>query len=341
MSKSQVVEATYLATAMEAFGKITSAVAGTLRLNRENPFKLPNITENIDVKPQEEVNRCFCKRGHLDTFMVDCDRCHGWYHGSCIGMAKDTVPDEWICDECKLQITMLDQSKVFSRSKDGSIALTSKDHCHIIRQFLLAYITRAALSSTSLRAEKAREFFISSWAKNITMEETSSEGGGAFDLGLVRSHVVAQWCPPDRRQVNQYSTSLLTEEGNLRIMSTMVASSELSTSFPRLLGVLLRLMGDNMATLRKLSLKAFLQVANVDPALMMQPLVRKEVSRCFHDDAISVREAAVNLVGDYVLQSPNLAAAFHTSLLERMLDKGVSVRKRYVMSVPDVVVTNR
>jgi len=92
-------------------------------------------------------------------------------------------------------------------------------------------------------------------------------------------------------------------------------------------------MGDSMATLRKLSLKAFLQVANVDPALMLQPLVRKEVSRCFHDDAISVREAAVNLVGDYVLQSPKLAAAFHSSLLERMVDKGVSVRKRYAVFI--------
>lgn len=314
---------------MDAFGKITSAVAGTLRVNRENPFKLPDITDCIDSKPKEEVNRCFCRRGHLDTFMVDCDRCHGWYHGSCIGITKDTVPDEWICDECKLQISMLDQAKVFSRGKEGSIILTTKDHCHVMRQYVLSYITRAAQSSNSSRAKRSREFFIASWAKNITLEETSTDGGRSFDLGLVRSHVIAQWYPSDRPR----TTSFLTDDGNSRIMSTLVASSELSISFPRLLGVLLRLMGDSMATLRKLSLKAFLQVANVDPALMLQPLVRKEVSRCFHDDAISVREAAVNLVGDYVLQSPKLAAAFHSSLLERMVDKGVSVRKRYAVFI--------
>lgn len=312
---------------MEAFGKITSAVAGALRLNRECPFTLTDKMDSIDLNLKEEVNRCFCGRGNLDTFMVDCDRCHCWYHGSCIGITKDNVPDEWICDECKLQIVMLDQAKVFSRMNDCSTALTSRDLCHVIRQFILNYITRSAQLSKSSRTKGSREFFIASWVKIITMEETSTDRYGSFDLGLVRSHVVAQWYPPDH-QFNQTSTSFLSNDRNVHIMSTLAASSELSLSFPRLLGVLLRLMGDNMATLRKLALKAFLQVVNVDPSLMLQPLVRKEVSRCFHDDAISVREAAVNLVGDYVLQSPNLAAAFHSSLIERMTDKGVSVRKR-------------
>lgn len=64
------VEATYLATAMDAFGKITSAVAGTLRQNRENPFKLPDSMSPSELEPKEEVNRCFCGRGNLDTFMV-------------------------------------------------------------------------------------------------------------------------------------------------------------------------------------------------------------------------------------------------------------------------------
>lgn len=332
LSKSQLLEATYLATAMDAFGKITSAVAGTLRINREKPFKLPDSMDCIDHEPKEEVNRCFCGRGHLDTFMVDCDRCHCWFHGSCIGITKDAVPDEWICDECKLQTAVMDQAKVFSRSKQGSTALTTKDNCHVLRQFILSYITRVAQLSTSPRSKKSREFFIASWAKHVMLEETSSDGTGTFDLGLIRSHVVAQWYP-SVSHTDQRSSNFLTDDGNTRIMSTLLASSELSVSFPRLLGVLLRLMGDNMTSLRKLSLKAFLQVANADPVLMSQPLVRKEVSRCFHDDAISVREAAVNLVGDYVLQSPNLAAAFHTSLLERMVDKGISVRKRYVVFV--------
>jgi len=290
----------------------------------------------LEEKPEQEVNRCFCGRGNLDTFMVDCDRCHSWYHGSCVGITKDTVPESWFCDDCTLQTTILDQAKIFSR---GSDALTSKDHNNVLRQFLLSYLSRTAQSSSSPQADKAREFLIASWVKDLTLQKNSEESGGAFDLGLVRSHAIAQWSPPDQHQHTRSSTHL-SDDGNKRIMSSLVASSELSITFPRLLGVLLRLMGDNMASLRKLSLKAFLQVVNVDPALMTQPSVRKEVSRCFHDDAISVREAAVSLVGDYVLQSPNLAAAFHTPMLERMLDKGISVRKRAVKIFRDILLSN-
>ena len=339
MAKSQV-EATYLATAMDAFGKITSAVAGTLQHNRDNPFKLPDSMSPTEQEPEQEVNRCFCGRGNLDTFMVDCDRCHSWYHGSCVGITKDTVPDAWFCDDCTLQTTILDQSKIFARGVADTDSLTSKDHNHVLRQFLLGYLSRTAQTSSSPQADKAREFLLSTWVKDLILQKNSSEKSGAFDLGLVRSHAIAQWSPPDQQQHYNSTSTHLTDDGNKRIMSSLVASSELSTSFPRLLGVLLRLMADNMASLRKLSLKAFLQVVNADPALMKQPSVRREVSRCFHDEAISVREAAVSLVGDYALQSPNLAAAFHSPLLERMLDKGISVRKRAVRIFKDILLSN-
>ncbi|KAL9191509.1 hypothetical protein ACHAXT_001215 [Thalassiosira profunda] len=334
MTKGEV-EATYLATAMDAFGKVASAVAGTRRQNREHPFKLPDsMSPDLESpEPAEEVNRCHCGRGKLDTFMIDCDRCHS----CCVGITKDTVPDSWCCDDCTLQTTILKQAKVFARGGDGSGALTSRDHNHVLRQFLLGHLARTAQSSASPQADKAREFFIATWVKDLTLEK-DSDGDGAFDLGLVRSHVVAQWSPP-REQSNR-SLSQLTDDGNQRIVSSLVSSSELSSSFPRLLGVLLRLMGDKSASLRKLSLKAFLQVVNTDPSLMTQSSVRKEVSRCFVDEAISVREAAVSLVGDYVLQSPNLASAFHAPLLERMVDKGISVRKRAVRIFRDILLSN-
>lgn len=271
---------------------------------------------------------------------MDCDRCHSWYHGSCIGITKDDVPSQWFCDDCTLQAAILGQAKVFARGNKDSKALTSKDHHHVLRQFLLAYLSRAALSSPSPQTDKAREFLIATWVKDVTLQKGGpDEASGAFDLGMVRSHVISQWAPPSQHQ-NIRSPSYLTDDGNQRIVATLVASSELSAAFPRLLGVLLRLMGDGMASLRKLSLKAFLQVVNVDSALMSQPSVRKEVSRCFHDEAISVREAAVSLVGDYVLQSPHLATAFHAPLLERMVDKGISVRKRYdtPLKPPSIVV---
>lgn len=333
------LESTYLATAMDAFGKITSAVAGSLQRNREKPFQLPDSMDLCapSPEPREEINRCFCGRGNLDTFMIDCDRCHSWHHGSCVGVSKDTVPDTWLCDDCTLQTTVIEQAKVFARGDRSSDSLTSTDHNHVLRQLLLSYLSWTAQSSHSQIAESAREFLIASWVKQL---ESSDDTLGSFDLGLVRSFAISQWALPTPEPNQKKPRAHLTDDGNQRIMTSLVASSELCVSFNRLLGVILRLMGDKLASLRKLSVKAILQVVNVDPALMTQPTVRKEVSRCFHDESISVREAAVSLVGDYIIQSPNLAAAFHAPLLERVVDKGISVRKRAVRIFRDVLLSN-
>lgn len=188
--KNAPVEPTYLSTAMDAFGKITSAVASSLLQYRENPFQmLPETLSPSDCEPKEEVNRCFCGRGTIDAFMVDCDRCHSWYHGSCIGITKDTVPDTWFCDDCTLQTAVLEQAEVFARGNNSSAALTSFDHSHGLRQLLLHQVTRAAEISSSSQAESAREFIIATWVKNLTLAKAQPETfTGSFDLDLVRSH---------------------------------------------------------------------------------------------------------------------------------------------------------
>lgn len=50
-----------------------------------------------------EVIRCACGKGYNGEFMLDCDHCHCWFHGSCVGVreAEDGVYDEWLCDACR------------------------------------------------------------------------------------------------------------------------------------------------------------------------------------------------------------------------------------------------
>ena len=82
------------------------------------------------------------------------------------------------------------------------------------------------------------------------------------------------------------------------------------------------------------------QVIEADPTLMLQPSVKKAVSQRFADDAKSVREAAVSLVGTFVVQTPEVASAFHSSLLRCLTDEGVSVKKRTVRIFRDVLLFN-
>lgn len=66
----------------------------------------------------------------------------------------------------------------------------------------------------------------------------------------------------------------------------------------------------------------------------------KAVSLKFADSSISVREAAISIVGSFVAQLPAAADAFHSSLLPCLTDPGVSVRKRTVRILQDMLLSN-
>jgi len=72
---------------------------------------------------------------------------------------------------------------------------------------------------------------------------------------------------------------------------------------------------------------------------MLQISLRQAVARRFSDEAISVREAAVSLVGCYVLQDPKVASAFHSSLIARLSDVGISVKRRVIRIFRDLLIS--
>lgn len=71
----------------------------------------------VDGKPidAEEDANCVCFQGYQGQFMLDCDRCHKWYHGSCVGIDSANPPEIWYCEPCEIQRrveTQLTSSKV-------------------------------------------------------------------------------------------------------------------------------------------------------------------------------------------------------------------------------------
>lgn len=77
-----------------------------------------------------------------------------------------------------------------------------------------------------------------------------------------------------------------------------------------------------------------------DPDLMMLPIITKQVSGRLSDDSISVREAALSLVGSYVVHSPSVANAFHSAIIARLADSGISVRKRAIKIFESILLSN-
>jgi cohesin loading factor subunit SCC2 len=77
-----------------------------------------------------------------------------------------------------------------------------------------------------------------------------------------------------------------------------------------------------------------------DQNLMLLPVVRKSVSKRLSDDSISVREAAVSLVGNYVVKSPRAIDSYQSALIPCLSDPGVSVRKRAVKIFQAILIEN-
>ncbi|ORY37374.1 sister chromatid cohesion C-terminus-domain-containing protein, partial [Leucosporidium creatinivorum] len=67
-----------------------------------------------------------------------------------------------------------------------------------------------------------------------------------------------------------------------------------------------------------------------DPELFHQANVRKSIESRMHDSSPAVRDAAIELVGKYVVSRPDLASEYLPQICERITDTGLSVRRRVV-----------
>ncbi|XP_035378549.1 PHD finger protein 20b [Electrophorus electricus] len=53
------------------------------------------------VAPDSEIVRCVCEVQEENDFMIQCDECSCWQHGTCMGLYEDSVPDTYTCYICR------------------------------------------------------------------------------------------------------------------------------------------------------------------------------------------------------------------------------------------------
>ncbi|KAH8915687.1 ARM repeat-containing protein [Atractiella rhizophila] len=97
-----------------------------------------------------------------------------------------------------------------------------------------------------------------------------------------------------------------------------------------LLDHVLQASDSTVVTFRTKALRALAQIVAVDPELFVQPNVRKTIESRVKDSSPAVRDAAIELVGKYIVQKPELSQQYLALISERIADTGLSVRKRVV-----------
>ncbi|XP_032230599.2 nipped-B-like protein B isoform X2 [Nematostella vectensis] len=123
------------------------------------------------------------------------------------------------------------------------------------------------------------------------------------------------------------------------LMSRYLGSSRsFSRSFDNYLGQILRILNENVVAIRTKAMKALSAVVCADPSILSREDMQNGVHNRLVDMSTSVREAAVELIGRFVLNKPELIHQYYDMIIERILDTGISVRKRVIKILRDICI---
>ncbi|KAK4768597.1 hypothetical protein SAY87_003738 [Trapa incisa] len=93
---------------------------------------------------------------------------------------------------------------------------------------------------------------------------------------------------------------------------------------------------ENSPVIRAKALRAVSIIVEADPEVLCDKRVQLAVEGRFCDSAISVREAALELVGRHIVSHPDVGLKYFEKVAERIKDTGVSVRKRAIKIIQDM-----
>lgn len=141
----------------------------------------------------------------------------------------------------------------------------------------------------------------------------------------------------DNNTVHDIKTYI--DYSNAHLIAQYLASKRMfSRSFDSYLQKIVLVVWEPSIAIRTKAMKCLAMIVEVDPSVLMRKAMQMGVQQKFLDTSISVREAAVDLVGKYVLSSPYLIDQYYDMLSKRILDTGVSVRKRVIKILRDICI---
>ncbi|KAM9509494.1 nipped-B-like protein isoform 9-T10 [Guaruba guarouba] len=258
----------------------------------------------------------------------------------------------------------LRKDAVTSKMDQGSLARILKqvsggeDEIQQLQKALLDYLDENTEIDASLVF--SRKFYIAQWFRDTTMEtekaiksqkdEDSSEGthhakdvettGQIMHRAESRKKFlrsIIKTAPSQFSTLKMNSDTVDYEDACL-IVRYLASMRPFAQSFDIYLTQILRVLGENAIAVRTKAMKCLSEVVAVDPSILARLDMQRGVHGRLMDNSTSVREAAVELLGRFVLCRPQLAEQYYDMLIERILDTGISVRKRVIKILRDICI---
>ncbi|KAJ7600473.1 hypothetical protein C8J56DRAFT_910344 [Mycena floridula] len=127
------------------------------------------------------------------------------------------------------------------------------------------------------------------------------------------------------------STRTLDEAARVDRLAEEIGSIQsLKNSFQPILNKVLLALHAPPIFVRTKALRALGQIVTSDATILSTPNVRRAIESHLLDSSPQVRDAAVELIGKYMVDRPEVASDYYSQIRERIADTGLSVRKRVI-----------
>ncbi|XP_071339205.1 nipped-B-like protein A isoform X3 [Trachinotus anak] len=250
-------------------------------------------------------------------------------------------------------------SKMDQRSIDRILQQSpGNDETQQLQKALLDYLEENAETDASLVF--ARKFYIAQWFRDATTEaeksmrnqnpkdEDSSDGpqhakevestGEIMQRAEKRKKFLRNIIKttPAHFATLKMNSDTVDYVDSCLIVRYLASMRPFAQSFDIYLTQILRVLGESAIAVRTKAMKCLSEVVAVDPSILARSDMQRGVHGRLMDNSTSVREAAVELLGRFVLSRPQLTEQYYDMLIERILDTGISVRKRVIKILRDI-----
>ena len=233
---------------------------------------------------------------------------------------------------------------------EGIVAeLTTPERGHAVQEILLKYLADKD-HANSMNARIARQFMLarglSEEALAVQNEGTLQHHGGVSktkseegEVAKIKQLLIDSRKKSDELDVLVFDTGLRLTEAT-KLQRQMLASL-FQRATPAMVSWLLEMLDPRVQapTTRAKAVKALADLAAADPSVLNTSIVQSAVQRCLSDDSISVREAALSLLGRHMVGNPVLAEELFDTVIRAVDDPGASVRKSAIKILKDAAIT--
>jgi len=147
----------------------------------------------------------------------------------------------------------------------------------------------------------------------------------------------------DKRWLStEYSYEYVTPAQARLAYSLTLLHSNFCESFGRVFNILVGSMASEQATVRSKSIKSVNQVLETDPSILdREPAVKHFLLKCANDSSIQVRDNALAFIGNCIKINRSFEQEMIPSILARVNDAGVGVRKRAMKLCKEIYLDNQ